>query len=167
MEKKSNMNKQTLYGICLAVAAVVVFGIWYLVLKDVGQAVVAWVVTYLVVVWCLRGVFERHHMKGIRLVQARKYEKAIEQFSKSHALFVKYPLMDKYRQATMLSKNKIPYGEMALNNIGVCWFCMGEYEKALAQYEALKEWNKDYPNIDQSIADIKEKMEQVARLQEE
>ena len=167
MEKKPNVKKETLYGIYVAVAAVAVFAIWYLVLKDLGQAVVAWVVTYLAVVWCLRLIFEKYHMKGIRLVQARKYAQAIEQFRKSHALFLKYPLMDKYRQGTMLSKNKIPYGEMALNNIGVCYVCMGEYEKALAEYEALAAWNKNYPNVDQSIAEIKEKMEEVARLKEE
>ena len=166
-QKKPEKSREGLYGILVLAGAVAVFGLWWLVLKEVGQAVVAWIVTYLAVVWCLRGIFERHHMKGIRLVQGRKYEHAIERFRKSHALFIKYPLMDKYRQATMLSKNKIPYGEMALNNIGVCYFCMGEYEKALEEYEALAAWSPDYPNIDQSIQDIKDQMERVATLNEE
>ena len=67
----------------------------------------------------------------------------IIRFEESYAFFKKYPWVDKYRYITVLSASKIPFGEMALNNIAFSYGQLGNRKKARAYY---KQTLAEYPN---------------------
>lgn len=78
---------------------------------------------------------------GIKKNNSEKFEEAIPDFEKGYAFFKKYEWIDKYRFITLLSASKMSYREMAIANIGFCYFQIGDGTKSKDYYERkLKEF---------------------------
>lgn len=132
----------------------VLIGIWWLILRSVRKAILAGCLSYIVLAWCLRFAFQKHHMDGMRLLRKKNYPEAAAAFRQSLAFFEKHPGIDQYRFITMFSSSAIPYRQMALNNLGICYLHMGEDAKALDTFRKLAEVNSSYPNIHKVIEQI-------------
>ena len=118
--------------------------------------------TYITLAWVLRLTLQRHHRQGMKLMRRKEYGKAAEAFRNSHDFFAAHPWIDKYRFVTMFSSNAIPFQQMALNNLGICYLYMGEDAKALDAFQNLAALNCDYPYITKTIGAIQKHMEETA-----
>ena len=63
---------------------------------------------------------------------------------------------------TMFSSNAIPFQQMALNNMAICYLHMDEEEKALEVLQNLAELNNHYPNVVKAIEEIQKHIEEKA-----
>ena len=98
---------------------------------------------YLFISIILKTQISKAHRQGIVFIHKKQYKNAIIRFEESYAFFKKYPWVDKYRYITVLSASKIPFGEMALNNIAFSYGQLGNRKKARAYY---KQTLAEYPN---------------------
>ena len=152
-----------LYEFLVILNGLVLIGIWWIILQSIRKAAMAGCISYLILAWCLRFAFQKHHMRGMKLLRAKAYSDAAAAFQKSHDFFDKHPFVDKYRFITMFSSSAIPYQQMALNNLGICYLHMGEDVKALDTFKHLAELNSNYPNIAKTIEEIQKHIDETAR----
>lgn len=103
-------------------------------------------------------------MNGMKFLQAKNYSDAAAAFQRSHDFFEKHASIDKYRFITMFSSCAIPYRQMALNNMGLCYLHMGEDAKALDIFRKLAELNSNYPYITRTIEEIQKHIDEAAKL---
>ena len=166
MEQKQIIRPRNyFYEILVILNEVALVAVWWLILQSPLKAIWAGCLTYLVLAWTMRLLFQKHHTNGVRLMQKQKYSDAASAFQKSYEFFKKHPAIDKYRFITMFSSSAIPYRQMALNNLGVCYFYMGENAKALEVFKKFAEQNSNYPNIDHTIEEIEKRIEQADILE--
>lgn len=118
MEQKQIIRPRNyFYEILVILNELALVAVWWLILQSPLKAVWAGCLTYLVLAWTLRLLFQKHHRNGI-------------------------------------------YQQMALNNLGVCYFHMGENRKALEVFKKFAEQNSNYPNIDHTIEEVEKRIEQ-------
>ncbi len=91
--------------------------------------------TYLIISQLLRRIIAREHRKGMLKIKLEAYEEAIPHFEKSYDFFKRNNWIDKYRFLTLLSSGKMPYKEMALNNIAFCYSQLGDGKLAKKYYQ--------------------------------
>jgi len=92
---------------------------------------------YLVLANVLRGIFLKHHKRGIRLMGHHHFAEAIDQFSLSHDFFEKHKTIDKYRFLTMFMSSKLSYRQMALFNLASCYAAKRRFNEAKEKFEQL------------------------------
>lgn len=143
-----------LYEFLVILNGLVLIGIWWLIFKSLYPALLAGCWSYLILAWSLRLTFQKHHRKGMKLLRAQNYTEAATAFKNSYEFFAKHPNIDKYRFITMFTSNALPYRQMALNNLGICYLYMGECTKALETFTALATLNSNYPYITKTIEEI-------------
>ena len=160
---KTIRPRNWLYELLVCLELILIVGIWWVFSDSWKYAFMFGGLTYLALAWTLRLVLQRHHRKGMQFMKRKKYEEAAEAFQNSHNFFATYPWIDKYRFITMFSSSAIPYRQMALNNLGICYLYMGEDAKALDEFKKLAELNGSYPYIDKTIREIQSHIDEAAR----
>jgi len=145
--------------------AILIIVIWRIFSKSWATALFYGALTYLLLAWSLRRGLQRHHRRGMKFLRNQKYTEAAAAFQSSLAFYEKYPWVDKYRFITMFSSNAIPFQQMALNNLGICYLYMGNPEKAIAYFEQLAKLNNYHPNIMKILADIQKRIEEEVQPQ--
>lgn len=163
MDNKIIRPRNYLYEFLVFLNGLVLIGIWWIILQSVRKAVMAGCVSYLILAWSLRFAFQKHHMSGMKFWKAKNYSDAAAAFQQSYDFFDKHPSVDKYRFITMFSSSAIPYQQMALNNMGICYLHMGENVKALDAFKHLAELNSNYPNITKTIEEIQKHIVETAK----
>ena len=162
MDHKIIGKRNYLYEFLVILNGLVLIGIWWLILRSPREAMMAGCVSYVILAWCLRLTFQKHHIKGIQFLKAKNYADAAAAFRQSLDFFEKHPSIDKYRFITMFSSSAIPYQQMALNNMGICYLHMGENAKALDAFKKLAELNSNYPHITKAIEEIQKHIDETA-----
>lgn len=163
-QEKILRPRNWLYEFLVLAQELLIFGSWRLVLGSWQLALFAGAVTYLTLAWTLRLILQRHHRKGMRQMRGKEYEEAAISFQNSYNFFTKYPWIDQYRFTTMFSSNAIPFQQMALNNLGICYLHVGEDAKALDAFRKLAELNGNYPYITKTIEEIQKHIGETAGL---
>ena len=151
------------YEFLVILNGLVLIGIWWLILQSARKAMLAGCLSYIILARSLRFIFQKQHMNGMKLMQAKKYHEAAAAFQQSQNFFEKHPAIDKYRFITMFSSSAIPYRQMALNNLGICYLYMGEDAKALDEFKKLAELNSRYPYIHKTIKEIQSHIDKTAQ----
>lgn len=165
MDQQKMIRPRNYWYECLVILSGLVFiGIWWLILRSARKAILAGCLSYIILAWSLRFAFQKHHMDGMKLMRAKNYHEAAAAFQQSQDFFEKHPAIDKYRFITMFSSSAIPYRQMALNNLGICYLYLGEDAKALDVFKKLAELNSSYPNIDKAIKEIRSHIDEATRL---
>lgn len=152
------------YELLVCAELALIIAIWQMVFRSWLYAFLFGGTTYLILAWTLRLILQRHHRKGMKLLRQKKYEEAAVAFQNSISFFTKHPWIDKYRFITMFSSNAIPYQQMALNNLGICYLHMGEDVKALEAFAKLSELNRNYPYIDKTLEELQKRIGKTAKL---
>lgn len=152
-----------LYELIVCLELIIIVSIWWVFSASLKYAFIFGGLTYLTLAWSLRLILQRHHRKGMQLLRRKEYNKAAEAFQNSHDFFATYPWIDKCRFISMFSSSAIPYQQMALNNLGICYLYMGEDTKALAEFKKLAELNSSYPYIDKTIREIQSHIDEAAK----
>jgi tetratricopeptide (TPR) repeat protein len=83
----------------------------------------------------------RHHVRGLRLLRAQRFEDAIGAFEQNLALFNRHPNLDKWRSLILLSSSRYGYREMTLLNLGYAAAQMRQGARAEQYYERVLELN--------------------------
>jgi tetratricopeptide (TPR) repeat protein len=155
MEKvKTIRPRNWLYEWIVIAEEVIIFAIWLMILKSWPHAVIMGGLTYLTLAWTLRLTLQRHHRKGMKYLQQGNYEAASKAFESSYTFFTTHSWIDRYRFITMFYSNAVPFRQMALNNLGLCYLYMNEGAKALEVFQKLAEINPDYQNITRAINEL-------------
>ena len=153
-----------LYEFLVFLNGLILIGIWWFIFRSTHKAILAGCLSYLLLAWCLRFIFQKYHRNGMKFIKAKCFSDAAAAFQQSHDFFEKHPYIDKYRFITMFSSSAIPYQQMALNNLGICYLHMGEDAKALDVFKKLAELNSNYPYITKTIEEIQKHIDKAARL---
>ena len=151
---KTIRPRNWIYELLVCLELLLIVGIWRVFTDSWRYAFIFGGFTYILLAWSLRLILQRYHRKGMQLMRKKHFEKATAAFQNSYRFFTAYPWIDKYRCVTMFSSNAIPFQQMALNNLGICYLYMDKTEKALEVFEKLAEVNADYPNITKVIAEL-------------
>ena len=138
--------------VCLEILLII--GIWRFFSDSWKHAFIFGGLTYFTLAWTLRLILQHHHRKGMQFLRRKNYEAAAEAFRNSQRFYESHPWVDQYRFITMFSSSAIPYWQMALNNLGICYLYMGENTKALITFKELAELNSAFPYIDKTIQTI-------------
>lgn len=154
-----NRPSNRLYEGLVTANGLILIAVWCFILPSLRQAVLAGFATYILLVGLLRLIFLRDHNAGMKLMRKKQYAEAAEAFSRSEAYFAKHPKVDKFRFITIFSSSAIPYRQMALNNMGICYREVGEYLEALKAFRQLAELNPDFPEIQKTIKDVQQQLE--------
>ncbi len=162
-QEKTIRPRNWFYECLVAAELIIIVGIWRLFSHSWQAAFIRGGLTYLLLAWTLRLVLQRHHRKGMKLLRGKQYEDAAKAFRESFDFFAKHPWIDKYCFITMFSSNAIPYQQMALNNMGVCYLHMGENAKALDAFKKLLKMNPNFPDIAKTVGEIEK---HIAEIQE-
>ena len=157
---KTIRPRNYLFEVLVFLNGIVLIGIWWLILRDVRKAILAGCISYLVLAWCLRLLFQRHHMLGIKHLRTKNYAEAAACFARSYEFFSNHPGIDRFRFITMFASSAIPYQHMALNNLGICYLYLGQDQQALDAFRKLAALNANYPNIDAAIDAIQRHMQE-------
>lgn len=160
---KTIRPRNWLYESLVMIELILIVGIWWMFSDSWRYAFVFGGFTYLAFAWTLRLILQRYHRKGMQLLRLKKYEEAVEAFQNSHNFFAAHPWIDKCRFITMFSSSAIPYRQMALNNLGICYLYMGEDAKALDEFKKLAKLNSSYPYIDETIREIQSHIDEATR----
>jgi tetratricopeptide (TPR) repeat protein len=91
----------------------------------------------------LQRIIPVDHRMGFSLLIQKNYEAAALAFQKSWDYFNKKTWLDNYRAILMLSASKISYREMALINRSLCYWHIGDTERALESYREVLSY---FPN---------------------
>lgn len=159
---KTIRPRNWLFEFLVGLELFLIVGIWRMCLDSWKYAFMFGGTTYIVLAWTLRLILQQHHRRGMQLFRRKQYGEAAAAFRDSRDFFAAHPWIDKYRFVTMFSSNAIPFQQMALNNLGLCYLHMGEDEKALAAFRQLSELNSDYPYIRKTLEAIQKHMEETA-----
>ena len=144
---KTVRPRNWLYELLVLLEGLLIFALWWLILGSRKQIFLCWAITYLALAWTLRGIFQRHHRRGMKLLRRKKFSEAAVSFQNSFHYFASHPRIDKYRFITMFSSNAISFQHMALNNLGICFLHLGRNQEALETFENLAGLNGDIPNL--------------------
>lgn len=150
------------YELLVCLEMLLIIGIWWVLSNSWQYAFIFGGLTYITLAWTLRLILQRHHRNGMQFLRCKKYEEASVAFLNSYNFFATYPWVDNYRFVTMFSSNALPFQQMALNNLGICYLYMGEDEKALEVLKNLAELNNNYPNITKAIEEIQKHIDETA-----
>ena len=151
------------YELLVVLELLLIVGVWWMFSDSWQYAFIFGGLTYLTVAWILRLILQRHHRNGMQLLRQKNYKDASVAFQNSYNFFEKYPWIDKYRFVTMFSSNAIPFQQMAMNNLGICYLHMGEDAKALDAFKTLAELNSNYPYITKTIEEIQKHIDEASR----
>ena len=155
MEKvKTIRPRNWLYEGIIIAEEILILVIWLMILKSWPHAVIMGALTYFALAWTLRLTLQRHHRKGMKYMRQGNYEAAAKAFESSYTFFTTHSWIDRYRFITMFCSNAIPFRQMALNNLGLCYVYMNESAKALEALQKLAEINPDYPNITRTLKEL-------------
>lgn len=106
---------------------------------ETDLAILAGAVVYLGLSMLLQRLVPFHHRIGFKLLMEKEYLAAAQAFQNSWYFFNKNKWLDEYRSVFMLSATKMSYREMALINRSLCFWQMGDTDKAKISYsEVLK-----------------------------
>ena len=92
-------------------------------------------IVFLIFSQSLKLIITRKHQKGMIKIKKGAFEAAIPHFQQSYSFFKKNEWVDKYRSFTLFSSGKMPYREMALNNIAFCYAQIGNSQQSKAFYK--------------------------------
>lgn len=151
---KTIRPRNWLYEWIIIAEEVIIFAIWLMILKSWTHALFMGALTYFTLAWTLRLPLQRHHRKGMKYMRQGNYEAAAKAFESSYTFFTTHSWIDRYRFITMFYSNAVPFRQMALNNLGLCYLYMNEGAKALEVFQKLAEINPDYPNITRAINEL-------------
>lgn len=155
MEKvKTIRPRNWLYEGIIIAEEILILVIWLMILKSWPHAVIMGALTYFALAWTLRLTLQRHHRKGMKYMRQGNYEAAAKAFESSYTFFTTHSWIDRYRFITMFCSNAVPFRQMALNNLGLCYVYMNEGTKALEALQKLAEINPDYPNITRALKEL-------------
>lgn len=147
------------YDFLIACEAVMIFGLWYLLLRDWRSALLGAVLSFCILGWGLRLYFQRHYRRGVQQMYNKDYSSAGKSFQESAEYFRRNPWIDKYCFLTMFSSTAIPYEEMSMNSMALCLLHQGKDKKALEVYKKLRAKNPDFPYVERSINEIEYHLE--------
>jgi tetratricopeptide (TPR) repeat protein len=91
--------------------------------------------------YLIRYTLMRHHMKGLRLVRAQRFEEAIRAFEQNLAFFDRHPNLDKWRSLILLSSSRYGYREMTLLNLGYAAAQMRQGARSEQYYKRVLDLN--------------------------
>ena len=80
MDRKMIKPRNYLYEFLVILNGLVLIGIWWIILQSARKAMLASCVSYLILAWCLRFTFQKHHMNGMKFLQAKNYSDAAAAF---------------------------------------------------------------------------------------
>ncbi|NIQ78469.1 MAG: hypothetical protein GTN93_10325 [Anaerolineae bacterium] len=83
----------------------------------------------------------RHHVKGLRLVRAQRFDEATRAFEQNLAFFEKHPNLDKWRSLIFLSPARYGHREMTLMNLGYTSAMMRRGARSAQYYKRALELN--------------------------
>ena len=147
------------YDFLIAMEAVIIFALWYLLLGQWQKALLAAVLSFCALGWGLRLIFQRQYRRGVQLMYKKDYAGAVSAFQESWNYYRSKPWIDRYCFLTMFSSSAIPYEEMSMNNLALCLLHQGKDKKALEIYKKLRAKDPDFPYIDRSINEIEYHLE--------
>lgn len=147
------------YDFLIAMEAVILFGLWYLLLGAWQAALLAAVLSFCALGWGLRLYFQRYYRRGVQRMYNKDYAAAAKCFQESREYFRRNAWIDKYCFLTMFSSSAIPYEEMSMNNLALCLLHQGKDKKALEVYRELQKKNPDFPYVERSINEIEYHLE--------
>jgi len=151
----TNVRPRNLYyDFLIAMEAVILFALWYLMLGTWQAALLGAVISFCVLGWGLRLFFQRHYRRGVQQMYQKDYAAAAKAFQESWDYYRSKPWIDKYCFLTMFSSSSIPYEEMSMNNLALYLLHQGKDKKALEIYKKLRAKNPDFPYIERSINEI-------------
>jgi len=136
MEKFKRIRPRNwLYESFVVIEVLIIITICCLLIKPLlyGLIVGSWL--YLVLANVLRGIFLKHHKRGIKQMGNRHFTEAIDAFSLSHDFFEKHKGIDKYRFLTMFMSSKLSYRQMALFNLANCYAAKSQFNEAKEKLE--------------------------------
>ena len=163
MEQTKTIRPRTwVYELLVCLELLLIIGIWWAFSDSWKHAFIFGGLTYFTLAWALRLILQRHHRKGMHFLRRKNYEAAAEAFRNSHRFYESYPWVDQYRFITMFSSSAIPYRQMALNNLGICYLHMGENITALNVFKELAALNSAFPYIDKTIQTIQSHIDEAA-----
>lgn len=161
---KTIRPRNWLYEFLVCLELFLIVGIWWMFTGSWRYAFMFGGFTYITLAWTLRLILQRHHRSGMKLLRRKQYEAAAAAFRNSYQFFTAHPWIDRYRFVTMFYSNAIPFQQMALNNLGICYLYMGEEEKALEVFKKLAELNSNYPHITKVIVEIQKHIEETTKF---
>lgn len=142
-QEKTLRPRNNFYEFLLVCQQFALIGLWWIILRSLIYACIFGSLHYFLLAIPLRLTVPRHHRRGKKLLQAKRYPEAIAAFQASYDFFHTHPWIDKYRFITMFTSAAIPYGEMALNNIVYCYQKLGDNNAAA---QALVKLAEVYPD---------------------
>ena len=74
--------------------------------------------------------------RGLKLIQARKFEEAISEFENAYRFYIRYKWIDRARFGLLISSN-VSFREMALINIAFCYSQIGQGTKSKEYYQRI------------------------------
>lgn len=163
-QNKTIRPRNWLFELLVLLEEILIIVIWWIISKSWFKAIIYGALTYFLLAWFLRLGLQRHHRKGMNFLRKQKYAEAAAEFQNSLAFYEKYPWVDKYRFITMFSSNAIPFQQMALNNLGICYLYMDNPQKAMVYFEKLAQMTNYHPNIMKIIDEIQNRIEEEALL---
>ena len=142
------------YDFLIAMEAVILFALWFILLGEWRTALLAAVASFCLLGWGLRLFFQRQYRRGVQQMYNKEYAAAARSFQESWDYYKNNPWIDKYCFLTMFSSSAIPYEEMSMNNLALCLLHQGRDKKALEVYKKLRAKNPDFPYVERSINEI-------------
>lgn len=161
-QTKTIRPRNWVYELLVCLELLLIIGIWWAFSDSWKHAFIFGGLTYFILAWALRLVLQRHHRKGMHFLRCKNYEAAAEAFRNSHRFYESHPWVDQYRFITMFSSSAIPYRQMALNNLGICYLYMGENIAALNVFKELAALNSAFPHIHKTIQTIQSHIDEAA-----
>lgn len=159
MKTTSVRPRNMYYDFLIAMEAVILFGLWYMLLGGWRRALPAAVLSFCALGWGLRLFFQRQYRRGVQQMYRGDYAAAALSFQESWNYYRSKPWIDRYCFLTMFSSSAIPYEEMSMNNLALCLLHQGKDKKALEIYKKLRAKDPDFPYIDRSINEIEYHLE--------
>lgn len=115
----------------VALSAAVTVG-WFATHSSTG--VFCGAVVYLTYSFGSRRIIPRAHRRGIRLLQAQRFEEAIRAHEESYEFFTRHAWLDRFRSVMMMTPAAMSYREMSLINIAFAYSQIGDGKKAKEYY---------------------------------
>jgi hypothetical protein len=120
-------------AIPMQIVIVAVLSILYSLLGS-SNPIVLGLITYIIAAIVLRIWMTRHLRRGDRLVRLGRYTEGAFAYQDGYELFNRYPWLDEFRLAFMLTHGRFCYREIALINEAHCRLWNDEVESAVSLY---------------------------------
>ena len=136
--KQSIIRKRNyLFEVLCIVEGLVIFLVWFSVMRSVNDALIAAAFTYFPLAWTLRLTLQRHHRAGMHYLKKEDFAEALICFRESEDFFMRYGWVDKYRFITMFASSAYSFREMALHNQAYALIHMNCLQEAIIPLEKL------------------------------